>query len=335
MSHKIITKPLTNQDIIDKSRHVTGIPKWARSSKAVGTLMMVLGWFTIPFEVVYRRDLGQRWFTPVNYCAGLILLLIVQLLQYLVSTVWENVQSVLARFSEPFSFFHRQINTIQMDNLMLANVFYFICIYMVMGAYHLFKIKWRNQANMALHSFDNGDSLIQGLSNILAKIVNVLATPIMLILAWLLPSDLRKGQRLPKLINDPRIFNDTIVEPGILLIFALGWTGVAAFWLYISSLALAVHAYWREMARKSKMLDMRDAKIEAQTMRELRKAMEENKSTAGEQSKKTSKPVSQPLEAPAIEYANLNSIIEEMQRELQQKKTRRRYFRKPSLHSTL
>lgn len=45
---KIPPRPITVEDKIDHSRDIAGVNKWAQSSRTIGFLMFLLGWFTIP-----------------------------------------------------------------------------------------------------------------------------------------------------------------------------------------------------------------------------------------------------------------------------------------------
>jgi hypothetical protein len=317
MADKIIVKPYNNEAEVSKSRNVTRINKWAHSSRAVNFIMVVLEWFTIPFEVIFRRDLGERWFTEVNFYSGGALIILCGGLQWMLSNIWPKAENYLSRifwfihpFSQSYSYAWEKKDPFG-DIVVLG-----IC-YVAMGLYHLFKIRWRNQIGKPIHSFDDGTprKYILWIGNVMARIVNILFSPYMLIFYWAIPSEQRKSEPYPKLINDNLAFTCTIVEPCLVFYYASLSSEVTAIWCYISGFALLVHAHWRETARKSKILDLQDSKIEAQIMRE-RKSNALKDKTASEKSQALKAQKIPPSTAvPVVKYPNLNIIIDEMNRQ--------------------
>ena len=68
----------------DKSRNVFGgFNMWAQSFPFLNFIMFLLGWFTVPVEVLFRRNFGQRWLTVINFYAGLFVLFFFTSLQTL------------------------------------------------------------------------------------------------------------------------------------------------------------------------------------------------------------------------------------------------------------
>jgi hypothetical protein len=321
----IATKPIKNEDELDKSRHVTGFNKWARSSRAIGIIMLFLNWFTIPFEIIFRRDFGQRWFTTINFIFGFLLIILIAGLQgaaYGLSVHLQDYFSWLGS-NNPFSQDLQMVedNLADMKFILAVDLFYFY-----MGLYHLFKIKWRNQANIPLHSFDYGTSRLQGVAKILMFILNILSIPFLGIYWLLIPVRQRRGRPFPKMIVDHQAFTNVVVEPMMIFFLAYNLTSVARYWLYLSGFALLIHAHWRELARKTKMLDFRDSKIEAGMMRELKNGLVEKKlvekklvkvkpMTAAERLLMKIQKETEPFPQAAIIYPDLRIIIEELNRE--------------------
>lgn len=249
MAHKIITKPFSNEDKIDKSRNVTGINRWAQSSRTMGLIMLVLGWFTIPVEVFLRRDFGQRWFTPVNFYAGFFLMVAFTAMQGVAYRIMPTIQELVWPILGPHGAFYSYSYAVRVKGAvedMLATML----LYLLFSCYHLFKIKWRNQANIPLHSYDDGTPNFQWLANIVAWILNILAAPLLWLFFYMLPRALRKGKPFPKLITDKAAFTGMFIEPAIVFFFAWVSSSVESLWLYISGFAVLIYAQWKEMAKK-------------------------------------------------------------------------------------
>lgn len=275
---KIIPKPISVDDEVDKSRDMSGLNKWARSSRTVGFLLFLLGWFTIPVEVLLRKDFGQRWFTVVNFYAGLFLLVLFAGIQWLINAIWDHVLNFLESIldsimgsehiidSEPPAF---------SDQLLERSMLITLAAYVLLSSYHLFKIWWRNRTDTALHSFDDGTSRLEPLAGYLMQAINALAIPFVYFYSFLLPPKQRSGVTVPKLINDRSAFANTVIEPLMLLVLAIELHGITSFWLYLSAVALAIHANWRETAKLNKVLDFRDSIIDAKAMMQLRNPAEQ------------------------------------------------------------
>jgi hypothetical protein len=310
MASKIVTKPSSNKELIDKSRDVTGIYKWGRTSRFVNFVTGFLGWFTIPFEVFFRRDFGQRWFTRLNFWAGFFLIIIFTLLQWLVDRYSPEVQKFLMDFS-------KAVHPSQKDELLtdIDPTVYMLGIallYLLMGLYHLFKINWRNQANMSLHSFDNGTSRLEWFSYGLQWLINIIAVPFLAIYFLLIPRKQRKGKPFPRLITDTTAFTNTILEPTALFFLWWSTSSVISIWFLLSGVAMLQHSQLVESARKNKILDFRDGKIEAEAIRELKNSILQNNALEKKKRKTPAQVTTQVIPHQSIRYANLSTIIEEL-----------------------
>lgn len=199
-----------------------------------------------------------------------------------------------------------------MDKSML----FFLGLYVIMSFYHLFKIKWRNQTNTALHSFDDGTSDFEKVAWFLMELLNYITVPLMCLSTLLMPKKQRKDTQIPKLISDKTSFANTIVEP--LILFLLGYYlfhGIASAGLFMSSFALLVHANWREIAKAQKILDFRDSMIEAKVMAHLKDTLSQDNKLLIQQAAETIKKSPEVVPQVAEQYPDLMSIIEEMNRE--------------------
>jgi len=269
---KLTPRPISAADQIDQSRDITGFNKWAQSSRAVGFVMFILGWFTIPAEVLLRKDFGQRWFTVVNFYAGLLLMLIFAVSQYVIALIWGGVQGLFSLFARAINPFFAEQKSSLISLIMTKSMGFFLLAYILMGSYHLFRIWLRNRTNTALHSFDDGSSRLEFAADYCMRGMNWLAAPVVRIYMRLVPASHR--QAAPKLIMDRAAFTNTVVEPVFLLFLAYWLPGIASIWLFLSAIAMAIHANWKETARQNKVLDFRDSIIEAKAMMYLKEKAE-------------------------------------------------------------
>ncbi len=314
---KIVTKPVAFEDRVDKSRDIPGFSKWGHSSRTVGFIMFILGWFTIPVEVFLRRDFGQRWFTIINFYAGLFLLVICTVLQYLINVLWSGFKDILSKVASAINPLYSEPEPTLTERMMDKSMLFILMAYIVISCYHLFKIRWRNRTNTGLHSFDDGTSRLEGLAGYLMQLINTAAVPLMRLFTLLLPKKQRSSIQLPNLINDCSAFANTFVEPFILFVLAFFFQGITGLWLLISAIALAIHASWKESAKLNKILDFRDSMIEAQIMMNLKNTLEQDKapSVFMQQAAVTFKENPQLAPQIAIQYPDLMSIIEEMNKD--------------------
>lgn len=317
---KITPRPVTIEDENDKSRDIGGVNKWARSSRTIGFIMFILGWFTIPIEVLLRRDFGQRWFTMVNFYAGAFLLLLFAGLQYFVTVIWEFVVGFIESILENFFSYDAHYYKPLFADLMDKSMMYILLAYMVLGSYHLFKIWWRNRANIALHSFDDGTSRLEPLGGLLMQVINAIAVPFVALYVSLLPKGQRGSIDIPQLIQDRTAFTNTAVEPFLLFALAIKLNGVLSLWLFISAIATTIHANWKETAKLNKILDFRDSVIEAKVMMQLRNGTVQTAVSPAsnaptflmQQAAESIKDNPQVAPQMAGQYPDLMSIIEDM-----------------------
>jgi|GEM_PF-3491291 len=315
MMPKLITRPYGHETEFGKSGNVAGINQWARNSRIVGFLMLIFGWFTIPFEVIFRRDFGQRWFTVMHFCAGIVLIIIVSTLQFTWVSITNFLQEVFSWLG-PFNIFEKDHASILSDRNSDEAIGILFMLYWFMGMYHLFKIRWRNQANVPLHSFDDGTSRLLWFGKINKWFINVSYIPVTAIYWLCLPYRQRKGTKIPKVITDTGAFTNTVIEPMVVFMIAFEFSGVFRVWLFLSSFALFITAQLKEMTRHNKMLDFQDSKIEAQIMREHRAMQVEQQAPKSKTMDKTKKTEIAPT-APPVKHPPLNQIIEQWQKERQ------------------
>lgn len=266
----ITPRPITASDHVDQSRDASGLHKWSRSSRTVDFIMSVLGWFAIPVEVFLRRDFGQRWFTAVNFYAGLLLLMIFATLQYVISLLREWLHNLIDSIISSVNPFYTSAIYSFVDRLMDRSMLFIVIAYMLVGSYHLFKIWWRNRANIALHSFSDGTSRLEPVAAGLMQFLNIVTAPMVSLFVQLLPKDQRVEIPKPSLINDKTAFANVVLEPLLVFILAIKLHGIVSLWLFISAIALAIHASWRETAKLNKILDFRDSILDARAMMQLR-----------------------------------------------------------------
>ncbi len=301
-----------------KARDVTGgYNAFAESFPFVNLIMFIFGWFTVPVEILFRRNFGQRWLTVINFYAGLFVLLIFTALQTaggaigsLFSSHQQNntgypYQQQMEQPSGPFLW----------ERFLDKSMLFILLAYMLVSSYHFFKIWWRNRTNTALHSFDDGTSWFEPVAVYLMRLMNVLAVPVLRFYMFLLPiREQRKRLKVPPLFEDATAFTNTVFEPLMLLILAIIFHGATRWWLIISFPALAIYANWKETAKLNKVLDFRDSVIEAETMQKNRHSQKAANRII-KQAAETIKENPQAASAASYRYPDLMDIIEDMNKD--------------------
>ena len=315
---KITPKPVNFMEDMDKSRNVLGIGAWARSVRFIQVIMFLLGWFTIPVEVLLRRNFGQRYFTVINFFGGLIVLGFFATVQAIATWLLGSFslkEKIMSYFfpSDP------QPEPTFTDHILDKSMTIFLIAFIVLSSYHFFRIWWRNRTDTALHSYDDGTSRLEPIALYAMVLVNAGATPLLKLYRQLLP----KAERdvtlpAPDLVNDLTSFTNTVFEPFFL--FALGYFlhGITSTWLFISCGALLVYANWKETAKLNKVLDFRDSMIDAKNMMELREQPEHHASARNTIIQQAAAKIrDNPQVAPqmAQQYPDLMNIIDEMNRD--------------------
>jgi hypothetical protein len=297
----------------DKSRNVTGgYNVFAQMFPFINFIMFLLGWFTVPIEVFFRRNFGERWLTVVNFYAGLVVL-----------GFFTTIQGLAGAFQSQGGFQSQQ--TVQepsfWDSLMSHSMFIFLILYLLISSYHFFRMWWRNRTNTALHSFNDGRSRFEPIAAYLMEVVNIAAIPVIRLYMFFLPKEEQQRKlSVPPLVIDLTAFTNTVFEPLVLLILVFIFPGATKTWLLISAGALAVYANWKETAKLNKVLDFRDAIVDAQTVREHREdaSPSTNEKLIIQQAAETIK--NDPQVAPQVteRYPDLMDIINEMNSEKSQ-----------------
>lgn len=293
-----------------------GYDQWAKDFPLLNTIMHFLQWFTVPIEVLLRRDFGERWLTGINFFIGLVVLFWYNLMQQAGSSFLAGVTWMLNRQSydqEP-TFFQR---------LMGNSMFYILLLYLGLGAYHFFKMWWRNRTNTPLHSFDDGISRLEPLAAGVMDLVNAISKPVIRLFINLLPQkekDKNKGE-IPPLYNNVTAFTDTFFEPLFLFLLAIVMAvlggGTMAIWLFLSSIAVFIFASWKHTARLNKLLDMRDNMIDSTEWQSVMKGEVSGRITPA-QKEIVEQIVEKVKEAPAAaqkvkdDYPDFMDIIQEM-----------------------
>ncbi len=283
----------------------------------VNVVMFILGWFTVPIEVLFRKDFGQRWLTVINFWAGFFVLSFF--------SAWQSVSGALSNSfssnsynSNPYNTHHVDPSGSFIDHLKDKSMFIILVVYLLIGSYHFFRMWWRNRTNTALHSFVGGTSRLEPVAAYAMKFSNLIAVPILRIYMLFLPRvEKERKISVPPLLNDLSSFTDSIFEPILLFILAFILPGTTRMWLLISAPALAIYANWKHTTMLNKYLDFRDAIVSAENMKEHR-------SNSGEVSAKNDI-INQAAEtiknAPDIgekvkqQYPDLMSIIDDLNEE--------------------
>jgi hypothetical protein len=254
----------------DKSRNLLGTyEELAQNNPSLNFVMYFLRWFTVPVEVLFRRNFGERWFTTVNFYVGLLVLGFFTAMQETAGSLFGGSKNPFADYQgfghygekaveETPSFFER-LGSHSMSLVLAA--------YVLFSMYHFFIIWWRNRTFTPVHSFSDGESRFQGIAYFLLSLINLAMTPIVNAIVRMMPE--REKQKMvsdeaPPAFVDGERFADVFLEPLILLLLSHFTEGAMSRWLFISALATIVCASFKHTARLNKLLDIRDSSIDAE-----------------------------------------------------------------------
>lgn len=251
-----MTQPQHNE-----ARNVMGsYDMWAKMFPLVNFFMFVLSWFTVPVEVLLRRNFGQRWLTAANFWAGLIVLFWFASIQ--------AMGSLFGGFMQQFNPYQPEAPVPEssgtfLDTLTTYSMTIIIVLYLLVGSYHFFKTWWYDRIDEPLHSFSDGQSRLEFLGALLMQVVNVVAVPVISVYRLFLPKSDQRDIQTPPLVNDVTSFTDTVVEPLVLFILGFVVPGTAGTWLFVSAFALLIFANWKESSKLNRHLDLQDNTIAA------------------------------------------------------------------------
>ena len=282
----------------------------------INVVMYVFGWFTTPIQVFFRKDFGQRYYTQMNFFAGLAVLG--------GFNAWQSVSGVFSNnISSSYNYYsqnghHVENTTSYLDKIKDHSLLIILVAYLLVGSYHFFRIWWRNRTNTALHSFEIGKSRFEKVAVYFMKFVNITSVPILRIYMLFLPKEERERKiSVPPLINDLGTFTDTILEPMLLFVLAIFVPGTAKIWLLISAPAHAIYANWAHTSILNKVLDFRDAIISAKGMQDHKqyKGDTNSENEIIHQAAETIKNAPDIGERVKQQYPDLMSIIDDLNEE--------------------
>lgn len=240
-----------------------GYDFWTAIFPFLGFLVFVLGWFTVAIETFLRRDFGERYFSRINFFAGLLILFF-----------WTGVSKlgVLfrgARAAYPFP----GMEPVPPPSVKISGMAVVLLLFLVLSGYHFFTIWWRNVNAKPLHSLDAGTSWLNPLGKLLMGIINIVVGLLYGVYALTLPSQERVSfpQHLP-VIRDYRYLTERFVEPLVVGIVAIVCMSLGAWalssWLLFSVIALVIHSELRHVMERNYFLGIRDKTVIARYWRE-------------------------------------------------------------------
>ena len=257
---------------MSKGSIADNLEEQARTSPIINIVLNVFSWIVIPVRVFFRRDFGERHFSSMTFFIGAFVLGWLSIIQRANGfglsprmgkiPFYQNGQQIPEEV-ETASFFER----------FMSNSMSFILVaYVLLSAFHFFKIWWRNRTNTPLHSYDDGTSHLQPLAAGLMDVLNMALTPLTLLMMRIfLPEKERQGLTgIPLHLNDTESFTDRFLEPAAMLLLAwvVGYLGggTASTWLVWSSVAVFLFATLKHDELLHKWLNMRDSAIEIKIM---------------------------------------------------------------------
>lgn len=291
--------------------------------KHASSVGVVLELFTVPIDVLFRRNFGQRWFTFANFLGGLFVLVIFVGMEWLIAAFAHSLCYYwLKGFVTGVSNGHYSLPSSDHGFSLMP---WILLAYVLRSLYHFSMMWWRNRTHSAVHSFYDGSSFFEPIAICVMWLINMLALPFAYGFSVLMPRSQRKRSKsAPLLVNNISAFTDTIIDPIVLIWLALLLHGTVSAWLLISAIAMVVHARKKHIIRRNQFLDFRDASIEAELMRTYHYGKEEAAQTATQKSRKARPAVKQKpqiMNQASPPYQDLDHIIDAFRNEMQNNST--------------
>ncbi len=208
----------------------------------------VLAWFSITLDCFLRRDFGERYYTRANFFIGFWVL-------------------------NFFFFFLSILVGLGFSGTGSDGQWYVWYGYLILSAYHFWKIWVNAQIGRPQHSIYDGTSHLEPVGKFLLKYINPLIAKIAMLLGRLtLNSDnaklLKKSLSLSPVFRSPEEFTKMYVEPFVLVLILLFVPSVPSLWLTICLISHIVFTRMRYRSMRSDELDVSDGIIEAATARD-------------------------------------------------------------------
>jgi len=268
---------------------------------------------TVPVDVLFRRNFGQRWLTVSNFFTGLFVLLLFLGMEWELPMVLNSDPGTAVQNAIMRDILGKPLVDPYDPGIMLMP--WVIALYILRGIYHFFRIFWNKRNANPRHSFDDGTSIFEPIAYGLARVLNWLTRPFIKFLMFFLPKSERRKRREPLLINNVRNLADLIVEPICLVLISFLLHGVARVWLVFSAVSVFIFT-WRKIAIwRNKNLDFHDASVEARDMRTFYYGQGDDPFQAEVTfTKKATIKVKKmpPTEDSSTDYPDLNQIMEQM-----------------------
>lgn len=205
----------------------------------------ILGWFTITIEAFVRYDFGERYYTKANCYVGFLLMCALFLIGSLLSYGFEGYN---------------------------AGMYVLFFGYIIMSAYHFYRIWVNLQIGEPQHSFFSGRSRLEFLGKIIATLINPFLTIAALAISRFLLSS-KNFKRLKGSLNvsppiaDVHKFTKLVIEPAVVLILAFSISGMLSWWLFLSGGALLVYSHLSYQIARNGELDIADNLVDAAFMK--------------------------------------------------------------------
>lgn len=271
---------------------------WIEKNPVLGFVVWILAIFCVPVGVLFRRQMGQRWLSIINFYMGL-----------LVVFVFSSAQKIAPNLSVGYDGGYRRMPLLGLnfeqntrpeepslsDTLIANSMFYILVIYVLLGIYHLFIIWWQEKTNKPVYSYDNGISHFEILAEGFMDLLNIIAKPILGLLSLTLPAAEREkfGNRMPLLLSDVHRFTDTFFEPLMIAIIGFGFVAMGAnstgMFFFLSSMSVSMITQLRYEVTDNKLMDRRDSSILSGSVEQYSDYIEKGEAGVIEQLKEIAK----------------------------------------------
>lgn len=258
--------------------------------------------FSISLATFFRKDFGRRYYTPLMFILGLIFM---------------NLTNWTSR--------GMPVNRGGYGDLPLLQIM--TSIFLIVGAYHFWKMWVSDRLNNHVFSYYDGQSRFEPIAKWLAaRPKNIVFRKVVAFIGRFTltkyeQEKINRAMMVIPSIRDTDRYAKMYLEPvfGLLIALTLSADYFVLIWLFMASISLFVSSYLMLRARRSADLDFKDNMLNAELQKQ---ANREDKRIAQEIELDNAREVVQPPRLPTLQLAaeqlnpDLSTVLDEVQIEI-------------------
>ncbi|GAB4019582.1 hypothetical protein GCM10028808_57710 [Spirosoma migulaei] len=238
----------------NQPRDVTGAEELANMVPGYGFIMYILNVLTVPIEVFFRWNFGERYFTRANFIGGIGILIL-----------WELAAKVMGMFSmfNPLAFL---LNNRGSTESAMPDVLKW---YVYFSLFHFATMWWVDVIGRPKHSFWPGNSFFIWIGKGVMWVLNIFLGLFVRLIFFVFRMDKSRLKVILPVLYDADTFTQRFIEPFFIALWAIFCMAIGqyamAWWLIFSLMAHITYTGLRHESERGLFLDYRDQMIEARS----------------------------------------------------------------------